>query len=485
MDEIIKRLEIIKLSMLIKDSDSINLQIRQLEALNINQQIKNIMILARNQNYYKAIKSIDAYPNNLYSNEYYNQINEEEDELIEQFDLFEDNGKTHDRIVIDKPSVEKIEDETKILEEIKEDQKYQQDYTKEEKVEDIIEEPEEPKIVSNTWFVPEPKPEIIEDYEDVAIEEEYEDVEETYEDIEQEKDIEEKSEVILEEDTIDNNQETNSQEEKESNEDNNSWYASKEAESRDIDPDGYNKDYTFDNTQETENNTYYSESFILEDDLDDIAKDYYRQKMEEERSGVVEEEDITKTKEIRKEISKEKEEGKLYVYEPIDELKEKYEALIKNYSFLEDNDMYSIKHIIATFSNKAYSDDDIVGALEQFNEFKANQDIDEAIKIILLIGLTDSPLAQFSFARELFKGDLLEQNYTEAFTLMNKLAIKNYPDAICDLGQFYEYGVGIKKDKKRALILYQEAIDLGLDRAIELHQKLDESKQGLFSYLFD
>ena len=465
MDEIIKRLEIIRLSMLIKDSDSINLQIKQLEVLNINQQIKNIIILTRNHNYYKAIKSIDAYPNNLYSNEYYNKINEEEEELIEQFDLFEDNGKTHERIVIDKPSVEKIEDEKEILEEIKEYQKFQEEAIKEEKKEIIEEEPEEAQIVANTWFVPEPKPEIIQE-----------------EDIEEE--LEEELEATLEDETKNQN-DIEEKDKIEPNEDNNSWYAAKQAELGEIDPDGYNKDYTFHNTKEIENNTYYRENFVLEDELDDIAKDYYRQKMEEEKSGVVEKEEITKTKEIRKEISKEKEEGKLYIYEPIELLEKKYQALIKKFSSLENSDIYSIKHIINIFSNKAYSDDDIVGALEQFNEFKANQDIEEAIKIILLIASTDSPLAQFSFARELFKGDLLEQNYSEAFTLMNKLAIKNYPDAVCDLGQFYEYGVGTKKDRKRALILYQEAIDLGLSRASELYQKLNESKQGIFSYLFD
>jgi TPR repeat protein len=469
--------------MLIKDSDSINLQIKQLEVLNINQQIKNIIILSRNHNYYKAIKSIDAYPNNLYSNEYYNKINEEEEELIEQFDLFEDNGKTHERIVIDKPSVEKIEDEKEILEEIKEeDQKSQEEAVKEEETK-IIEEPKEAQIVANTWFVQEPEAEIVQEEE---IEED-EQIDEQK--IEEQNETEEESEATPLEDETKNQDDIEEKEEIEhnqnENEDDNSWYAARQAEAGDIDPDGYNKDYMFHNTKEIENNTYYRENFVIEDELDDIAKDYYRQKMEEEKNGVVEKEEILKTKEIRKEISKEKEEGKLYIYEPTEQLEEKYQALIQKFSSLEQSDIYSIKHIINTFSNKAYSDDDIVGALEQFNEFKANQDIEEAIKIILLIASTDSPLAQFSFARELFKGDLLEQNYSEAFTLMNKLAIKNYPDAVCDLGQFYEYGVGTKKDRKRALILYQEAIDLGLNRASELYQKLDKSKQGIFSYLFD
>lgn len=474
MDEIIKRLEIIKLSMLIKDSDSINLQIKQLEALNINQQIKNIIILTRNQNYYKAIKSIDAYPNSLYSNEYYSQISEEEEELIQQFDLFEDSGKTHDRIVIDKPNIEKIEDEKEILEELKETES--KDNLPIEKT--TTYEDKEPKVIANTWFVPQKKLETKLEYE--------------YEEEEENQEIEKLEENVIEEQKEEEKQEKEDQKEEvetaviiEKEEDNNSWYAVQQAEISDLDPDEYNKDYTFDNTNEIENNTYYSEDFIIEDDLDDIARDYYRQKMEEEKSGVEEEEDILKTKEIRKEVSKDKDEGKLYIYEPIELLEEKYQALIKKFSSLEDSDIYSIKHIVNTFSNKAYSDDDIVGALEQFNEFKANQDIDEAIKIILLISATDSPLAQFSFARELFKGDLLEQNYSEAFTLMNKLAIKNYPDAVCDLGQFYEYGVGTKKDRKRALILYQEAIDLGLSRASELYQKLDESKQGIFSYLFE
>ena len=510
MDEIIKRLEIIKLSMLIKDSDSINLQIKQLEVLNINQQIKNIIILTRNHNYYKAIKSIDAYPNNLYSNEYYNKITEEEEELIEQFDLFEDSGKSVDRIVIDKPSVEKIEDKEEILEELKkESQKITEEVVEEDK--DIV---EEPKIIANTWFVKTQKPEDEEESQNQEIDKEkIEEIEEIVKDEENleedttEKELNSEDKELEEEskdEIIDENLELEKDLEIEENtseiledeiveekdkieveEDYNSWYANQQAEAGDIDPNGYNKDYTFDN-KEMENNTYYGENFVLEEDeLDDIAKDYYRQKMEEEKNGVKEEAEVLKTKEIRKEISKDKEEGKLYIYEPIELLEDKYQALIKKFSSLEINDIDSIKHIINIFVNKAYSDDDIVGALEQFNEFKANGDIEEAVKIILLIASTDSPLAQFSFARELFKGDVLEQNYDEAFILMSKLAIKNYPDAICDLGQFYEYGVGTKKDRKRALILYQEAIDLGLDRASELYEKLNNSKQGIFSYLFD
>ena len=65
------------------------------------------------------------------------------------------------------------------------------------------------------------------------------------------------------------------------------------------------------------------------------------------------------------------------------------------------------------------------------------------------------------------------------------MALEGYVEAICDLGQFYEYGIGIKKDRKKALSLYEEAHQLGLERAKELYDKLQNSKKNFFSYLFD
>ncbi len=78
--------------------------------------------------------------------------------------------------------------------------------------------------------------------------------------------------------------------------------------------------------------------------------------------------------------------------------------------------------------------------------------------------------------RELFKGEVLEKNDTEAFNLINSLADQNYPEAICDLGQFYEYGIAIAKDKHMAKLLYEEAAELGVERAKRHYERLKGSK---------
>jgi TPR repeat protein len=86
-------------------------------------------------------------------------------------------------------------------------------------------------------------------------------------------------------------------------------------------------------------------------------------------------------------------------------------------------------------------------------------------------------------ARSLFKGDLLEKNLPEAFTLINRLAMDDdYAEAICDLGQLYEYGIGIDKDKKRAEALYKEAMELGIKRAKSHYERLRKENKTFFSF---
>jgi TPR repeat protein len=84
-------------------------------------------------------------------------------------------------------------------------------------------------------------------------------------------------------------------------------------------------------------------------------------------------------------------------------------------------------------------------------------------------------------ARELYKGDLIEQDINQSFDLMYQLAINdNYAEAICDLAQFYEYGVGVKADKKQALKLYDEAMQQGITRAMRHYDRLSKQKRKLF-----
>jgi TPR repeat protein len=88
-------------------------------------------------------------------------------------------------------------------------------------------------------------------------------------------------------------------------------------------------------------------------------------------------------------------------------------------------------------------------------------------------------------ARALFKGDLFEKNLPESFTLINHLALDDdYAEAICDLGQLYEYGIGIDKDMVRAEELYKEAMELGIQRATTHYKRVHQANKSLFAKLF-
>jgi TPR repeat protein len=60
---------------------------------------------------------------------------------------------------------------------------------------------------------------------------------------------------------------------------------------------------------------------------------------------------------------------------------------------------------------------------------------------------------------------------------------ENYPEAICDLAQFYEYGIQTPKDLKKAERLYKEAMHRGIRRAERHYMRLHKKNRGLFSFL--
>ncbi|MDQ7083635.1 MAG: hypothetical protein Q9M36_01310 [Sulfurovum sp.] len=84
------------------------------------------------------------------------------------------------------------------------------------------------------------------------------------------------------------------------------------------------------------------------------------------------------------------------------------------------------------------------------------------------------------FARELYTGVLIQQNIESSFLLMNTLAKDNYPEALCDLGQFYENGIGTIPDLIKAESLYKEAMELGIKRAMRHHSRLQKQNKGFF-----
>ncbi len=139
---------------------------------------------------------------------------------------------------------------------------------------------------------------------------------------------------------------------------------------------------------------------------------------------------------------------------------------------LEDGVCQEANDFIRFVSTNDYAESQVEAAIKRYQELKEEGKRAEAAQMLIASATTESTFAQFMLARELFKGEVLEQNYPESFTQINRLAEEDCPEAICDLGQLYEYGIGIDKNKQHALLLYEEAAEMGVERAHKHYERL-------------
>lgn len=176
-------------------------------------------------------------------------------------------------------------------------------------------------------------------------------------------------------------------------------------------------------------------------------------------------------------------ENENHTYPAMPHIELKFKNMMNQYPPLEEGEDITaeIYPMIDKIAQEGYNEQDIWDFLEHYHRYKERGDKASAAQILLLAAATESKFAQFLLARELFSGDVIEKDHGEAFTQIKLLAEKNFPEAICDLGQFYEYGIGIDRDKKMALILYEEAADLGVERAKRHIERLKKSK-GLLKF---
>jgi hypothetical protein len=197
----------------------------------------------------------------------------------------------------------------------------------------------------------------------------------------------------------------------------------------------------------------------------------------EDEKIVIDEEDSKKPKDnLTKDDS---------IYSPISYIDQKFNNMIYQYPPIKDEGEIPdvVKEMRDRLSIREYSEEDIEEFLDYYFDYKEQGKIEEAAKVLLLGASTESKFAKFLLARELFKGEVLKKNETESFNLINSLADQNYPEAICDLGQFYEHGVAIVKDKQMAMLLYEEAAELGVERAKKHYERLKNSSKGVMGIL--
>ena len=172
-------------------------------------------------------------------------------------------------------------------------------------------------------------------------------------------------------------------------------------------------------------------------------------------------------------------------YKPIPYIDQKFKNMQVQYPVVEASDEHfeSVDKWLLKISNDGYTEQDIEEMLRTIDELRSDNR-DEAAQLLLITAATESKYAQFRLARTLYKGDILQKNLSEAFTIINRLATyDDYPEAICDLAQFYEYGVGIEKDKSKAEALYKEAKEAGIKRAAEHFERLQKENKGFLAFL--
>ncbi|MDD5405736.1 MAG: hypothetical protein PHE73_02200 [Sulfurovaceae bacterium] len=195
------------------------------------------------------------------------------------------------------------------------------------------------------------------------------------------------------------------------------------------------------------------------------------------------EKELQKTEEIF--TSDKTEQQDINQYPPIPDIVEKIQKMTTIYL---DKEMYvfpkSVDSWIKYIAEIGYTEKGILNMLAYIQKLKNKKLDDEAAQLVIVFGATDSNLGKLLFARELYKGELFQKNNNKAFELIKELASNNCREALCDLGQFYEYGVGTEQDVKQAEYCYKQAIELDLDRAKNLYNKIRKKNKGFFSFLF-
>lgn len=167
-----------------------------------------------------------------------------------------------------------------------------------------------------------------------------------------------------------------------------------------------------------------------------------------------------------------------------DELDKKFKHLQQMYHATDSsyNNSQKVEKWMNILRNDSYTEAEISTLLQ---ESQSLEEINksEAGHLLLLAATTSSQYAQFVLARALYKGNLLIRDLDASFKIMSQLAYKEkYPEAICDLAQFYENGISVDIDTLQAETLYKEAFDLGIQRAQKHYARLQKESEGFFSF---
>ena len=248
--------------------------------------------------------------------------------------------------------------------------------------------------------------------------------------------------------------------------------------------------------------TATSDSFFTQEEIpqtlnfDTIPKDtFFEDTVDTPQSNssdeIPQKEEIPKeTSTLDKKIKKEAEKDIFYTsnteeeatlsYNPMPHISQKFISMKKRYPLIQTSyeKFDTVETLLTKISQDGYTENEIEEMISYIQKLVEKTQYTQAAQLLLVCGATESKFAQFMLARELYKGSLLRKNIAEAFSLMNTLAIDDYPEALCDLGQFYEHGIGTTPDLIKAEGLYKEAVTLGIKRAKKHYNRLKKHNRG-------
>lgn len=165
-----------------------------------------------------------------------------------------------------------------------------------------------------------------------------------------------------------------------------------------------------------------------------------------------------------------------YIAQKLISMKKQFPPIEQTYEKFD-----TVENLLRKISQEEYTEDEIEETLDYIKELTENGQLNEAAQLLLVCAATESKFAQFMLGRELYKGVLLEQNIPEAFEHIYSLAMEDYPEALCDLAQFYEHGINVDTDKRKAEQLFKEAAEFGIKRAQKHYERLEKQNRGFFS----
>jgi hypothetical protein len=164
-----------------------------------------------------------------------------------------------------------------------------------------------------------------------------------------------------------------------------------------------------------------------------------------------------------------------YISQKFISLKKQYPPIQKTYEKFD-----TVESLLTKIADKGYSETEIEEMITYIYKLMEKAEYTEAAQLLLVCAATESKFAQFMLARELYTGSVLTKNIPEAFTLMNTLAVDDYPEALCDMGQFYENGIGTSPDLVKAEAFYKESSNRGIQRAKKHYTRLKKLNRGFF-----